>query len=312
MRAQIADLGIAAPGDAGGVEPRDGFGCGQLGEGRFDFSMSVKGCGKAIAEESPEDEDDMSEVELASSDLLAVSVLGQLTRHPRVSALRKFIADWHFSHISVEDCWARGWAGPQERLRAAGDNLANVLRCLSESQPDRLNGIQKRLRRQIPRIERAIVEITPDGQLFLRVKDQPFEDPVLADFASDGTLKMLAYLIFLSDPVPPGFAAIESPEHFLRPQLLERLAETCRAYAESGQILVTTHSPYFVNALHAEELRVVWRDRDGFAKAMSTNDIFPVPELVEHGNQLGDLWMHGHFGVGNPTVRQGEPSGMFA
>ena len=267
-----------------------------------------KGRGKVMVEEGPEDDNDMTDVDLASSDLLAVSVLGQLTRHPRVSALRKFIADWHVSRISVEDCRARRRAGPQERLGAAGDNLGNVLQFLSESQPDRLNDILKRLTRQIPRIERAVVETALDGRLLLQVKDEPFEDPVIADFASDGTLKMLAYLIFLSDPVPPGFTAIESPEHFLHPQLLERLAEACGVFAETAQLLVTTHSPYFVNALKPEELRVVWRDRDGFAKATSASSIFPVPGLVEHGSQLGYLWMQDHFGVGNPTVRQGEPS----
>ena len=261
------------------------------------------GRGKVVTGETPVDENDMANVDLASSDLFAVSVLGQLKRHPRIVALRNFIADWHVCRISVDGCRAPGRAGPQERLRAAGDNLGNVLQCLSESQPDRLNGILNRLRRQIPRIEGVSVETTPDGRLLLQVKDQPFDDPVLADFASDGTLKMLAYLIFLSDPAPPGFTTIESPEHFLHPQLLERLAETCGAFAETAQLLVTTHSPYFVNALQPEEMRVVWRDRDGFAKAMSASSIFPVPGLVERGSQLGYLWMQDHFGVGNPHER---------
>ena len=269
----------------------------------FRFLDVRKGRGKVMAGEAPNDEGSTIDVDLASSDLLAVSVLGQLKRHPRVVELRKFITDWHVSRISVEGCRAPGWAGPQERLGAAGDNLANVLQHLSESQPERLKGIFKRLRRQIPRFERAIPETTPDGRLFLQVKDRPFEDPVLADFASDGTLKMLAYLIALSNTAPPMFTAIESPEHFLHPQLLERLAETCRAFAGHGQIFVTTHSPYFVNALQPEEMRVVWRDRDGFAKAALASSIVQVPELVEHGSQLGHLWMQGHFDVGDPYER---------
>ncbi len=44
----------------------------------------------------------------------------------------------------------------------------------------------------------------PDGRLLLQIKDAPFEQPILAKFASDGTLKMLAYLTLLYDPQPTG------------------------------------------------------------------------------------------------------------
>ncbi len=42
----------------------------------------------------------------------------------------------------------------------------------------------------------------PDGRLLLQIKDAPFAKPVMARFASDGTLKMLAYPVLLNDPVP--------------------------------------------------------------------------------------------------------------
>jgi len=47
--------------------------------------------------------------------------------------------------------------------------------------------------------------------------DAPFDRPVLARFASDGTLKMLAYLVLLYDSNPPPFIGIEEPENFLPP-----------------------------------------------------------------------------------------------
>jgi len=63
---------------------------------------------------------------------------------------------------------------------------------------------------------------------------------LLAKFASDGTLKMLAYLVLLHDPAPPPFIGMEEPENFLHPRLLPELAEECRAACERTQILVTT------------------------------------------------------------------------
>ena len=91
----------------------------------------------------------------------------------------------------------------------------------------------------------------PDGRLLLQIKDAPFDNPVLARFASDGTLKMLAYLVLLYDPEPPPFIGIEEPENFLHPRLLPELAEECRATCERTQLLVTTHSPFFLDGLAA-------------------------------------------------------------
>ncbi len=61
------------------------------------------------------------------------------------------------------------------------------------------------MRSRVPRIERVLADAIPDGRLLLQIKDAPFDNPILARFASDGTLKMLAYLVLLYDPTPPPF-----------------------------------------------------------------------------------------------------------
>jgi predicted ATPase len=147
-----------------------------------------------------------------------------------------------------------------------------------------------------------------DGRLLMQIKDAPFEHPVLARFASDGTLKMLAYLVLLYDPQPPPFIGIEEPENFLHPRLLPALAEECRNSAAGTQLFVTTHSPCFINALRPNELRVLWRDGDGFTRVTSANEIQGIPEFVHNGALLGHLWMEGFFGVGDPLLSHGAPT----
>ena len=105
------------------------------------------------------------------------------------------------------------------------------------------------LRKRVPRIDHVLAEQMPDGRLLLEIKDAPFDQPILARFASDGTLKMLAYLVVLYDPDPPQFIGVEEPENFLHPRLLPGLAEECRAATSRSQVLVTTHSPFFLDAL---------------------------------------------------------------
>ena len=144
----------------------------------------------------------------------------------------------------------------------------------------------------------------PDGRLLLQIKDAPFSHPVMARFASDGTLKMLAYLVLLYDPAPPPFIGIEEPENFLHPRLLPELAEECRAAAERTQLLVTTHSPFFLNALRADEVRVLWRDEQGYTHSERAVDRRGVSEFTTEGALLGDLWMEGHLGVGDPLSQR--------
>ncbi|MEO5362631.1 MAG: AAA family ATPase [Magnetococcus sp. DMHC-8] len=270
----------------------------------LDFSL---GTGRAISGEQPDSDPQRTETRLRSPELIAVNTLGQLAEHPRVAALREFITDWHVSYLAIEQTRNQPEAGPQERLNKSGDNLPNVIQYLKEQHPDRLEHIFSILRQRIPRLERVDAEAMPDGRLLLQLKDTPFEQPILSRFASDGTMKMLAYLTMLHAPDPPRFIGIEEPENFLHPRLLPGLAEECRAATEHAQLLITSHSPFLLNAMQADEVRVLYRDDKGFTESVRAKDITGIPEFIQEGAKLGYLWMEGHFGLGDPLTNQGAP-----
>ena len=274
----------------------------------FRFLDYHEGQGQAASGEMPDEQEHRVEIPLRSPDLVAVNTLGQFAQHPRVAALREFITDWHVSHLSIDDTRRQPQAGPQEKLSRTGDNLANVIQYLKEQHPQRLDDILDQLRRRVPKLERVEAERMPDGRLLLRIKDIPFEQPVLSRFASDGTLKMLAYLVLLNDPQPPRFIGIEEPENFLHPRLLPDLAEECRAASERTQLLITTHSPDFLNGARPQEVRILYRDTQGYTQATRVSDIPGIPEFVEAGAALGHLWIEGHFNMGNPLVHAGAPT----
>lgn len=110
---------------------------------------------------------------------------------------------------------------------------------------------------------------------------------------SDGTLKVFAYLIMLEGPEPP-FICIEAPENGLHHKLLEVLAEELRAHATGGrnapQIFVTTHQPYFVDALRPDETWILEKQANGFAKVSRASDNDVVRAMVKEGLPLGGLW----------------------
>lgn len=274
----------------------------------FRFLDYREGQGRAVSGDLPDEQDRRVEVPLKSADLLAVNALGQFADHPRVAALREFIIGWYVSYLSTDSARGQPEASPQEKLTKTGDNLANVIQYLAEQHGDQLEQIFDVLRQRVPRVERVLAETMPDGRLLLQIKDAPFSHPILARFASDGTLKMLAYLVLLYDPMPPPFIGIEEPENFLHPRLLPELAEECRAASDRTQLLVTTHSPFFLNALRSEEVRILWRDEKGYTQTRRATDLQGVKEFVKQGALLGHLWMEGQLGVGDPLVNQGAPT----
>ena len=271
----------------------------------FQFLEYRNGEGQAVGGDEPDVGDERKAIPLRSPDLLAVSALGQLRDHPRVAALRDFIIGWHMSALSTDGMRGRPEAGSQAHLSASGGNLANIIQYLSEGHPSRLERIFEVLRRRVPRIERALAEAMPDGRLQLQIKDAPFSRPVPGRSASDGTLKLLAFQALLHDPKPPPFIGIKEPENFLHPRLLHELAEEFAVASERAQLLVATHSPFFLNALKPEQANVLWRDQKGHTRARRVADIDHIPDFMESGALLGDLWMEGYFNVGDPLTGHG-------
>ncbi len=276
----------------------------------FRFLDFREGAGRVVSGEAPDEQDERVEERLSSPETIAVNTLGQLAKHPRVTALRRFITGWYLSYLSADSTRVSVEAGPQERLSPTGDNLANVIQYLKEQHPGRLDEVLKKLAQRVPRLERVAADVMPDGRLLLQIKDAPFEQPVLARFASDGTLKLLAYLTILYDPDPPQLIGIEEPENYLHPRLLPELAEECREATVRTQLLVSSHSPFFVNALRPEEVWVLYRDERGYTQARRAVDMRGVPEFMSAGASLGDLWLEGHFEVGDPLVQSGGPKSI--
>ena len=274
----------------------------------FAFLEFEKGVGKVITGDAPDIDDTRTDESLDSPEMLAVNTLGQLSKNPRVIALRRFITGWYLSYLTADQTRGVPEAGPQERLSATGDNLPNVIQYLKERHPRVLDKILRILARRVPRLEMVDAQMMQDGRLLLQIKDAPFEQPILSKFASDGTLKMLAYLTVLYDPHPPQLIGIEEPENQLHPRLLPELSEECRAAAANSQLMVTSHSPFFVNGLRPSELWVLYRDEHGYTQAKCAASMTGIKEFVEEGALLGNLWVENHFEVGDPLVNAGSHS----
>lgn len=256
-----------------------------------DILSFERGSGRVFDEQRKDYEDEI----LASPDLLAVSALGQFQTHPRVKVLRDFVQGWYLSYVSAGGARTTPHAGPEPRLSQSGDNLANVIQYLQERHPERLDTIFDILSQRVPQLEKVLLTRLADGRLLLQLKDWPFAEPVLSSFTSDGTLKLLAYLAVLYGPNTPAVIGIEEPENQLHPRLLPILAEELRGVSGSSQVLVTTHSPEFLNAIEPKELWGLSRADDGFTVLHRASADSRTAAMVQAGATLGSLWSEGYL-----------------
>ena len=240
--------------------------------------------------ESAEKED----IELDDKRKLGIATLGALKQHPRIASFRQFIEGWYLSHFTPDAARSLPLAGPQRHLSVHGDNLGNVVQFMKREHSKRFEETLKQIADKVPGIDRIDTQPSEDGRLLLRFNDKGFKDPFYAQQMSDGTLKVFAYLLMLEDPQPPPFICIEEPENGLYHKLLEILAEEFRDHAtkekNAPQIFITTHQPYFVNALEPKETWVLEKGPDGFSNISRASKDETVKALCEEGLPLGGLW----------------------
>lgn len=262
----------------------------------LDFS---RGIGEAVTNEIDNVTDvkelDREQQKLRSSDILAVKGLAQFERFPAVMALGTLIENWHISDFHISRARPEQEAGYAEHLSREGENLSLVTEYLHSRHPIIFNKVLKKLTERVPGITSVDAKTTEEGRVLLRFQDGAFEDPFLARYVSDGTIKMFAYLVLLYDPVPHPLLCVEEPENQLYPELLWELAEEFRSYAErGGQVFVSSHSPDFLNAVKLEE--VYWLVKEeGRTSIKRAQDDQQIAAFIAEGDQMGYLWKEGFF-----------------
>lgn len=239
---------------------------------------------------------DYEEVELDDKSRLGIATIGSLKQHPRISAFRRFIEGWYLSYFSPNSARELPKAGPQKHLNVVGDNLANVVQYLESRGDGTLQEILRRVSNKIPGIGQIKTHKEDySNNLYLLFTEKGFSTPFTHIQMSDGTLKVFAYLLMLEDPDPPPFLCVEEPENGLYHKLLETLAYEFRQHAvdkkgRRSQVFVTTHQPYFVDALEPKEVWILEKGAEGFSIIRRASDDAIVRSMVDEGQPLGSLW----------------------
>lgn len=242
------------------------------------------------------------DVAMADRQVLGIATLGTLADHPRIAAFRAFLSGWYLSYFVPQLARSQPMSGAEPHLDSKGENLGKYLQFIQRSNPDAFKSMLTRIATKIPGLVKIEAVPAPDKRLLLAFHAIGYAEPFFQHDMSDGTLKLLAYMLLMEDPDPAPLIGIEEPENGLHHQLLADLAREFKDFARRAkgpQVLITTHAPNFVDALSPQEVWILEKGSDGFSRLARAADIPGVKELFAEGIPMGSLWFSNHFGMGH-------------
>ena len=238
-------------------------------------------------------------VELADTRKLGIVTLGAMKQYARIELFLDFLKSWYLCYFAPDAARQIQTAAPAQHLNRTGSNLNNVAQYMYRENPAEFKKVLAEIQTKIPNITKIEPVKLKNGQMVLEFWQNGFSDPFFSTRMSDGTLKLFAYYLLLHERNPRQLVFVEEPENGLYHHYLANLAIEMRKSVGSGyskQLFVTTHSPFFVNALSPEEVWVLEKGEDGFSIARQASSYEFVKELVSEGAAMGDLWYSEYFG----------------
>jgi predicted ATPase len=220
-----------------------------------------------------------------------------------LSTIRGYVLD----HVAIP-------AASQRRegaeLYSDGRNLAAVLANLRERSSDAFSALVEELLRLAPEFRALEIEQHADDRVefALRLAEDGL---VPADELSQGTLYLVGVMALAFDPDPPRILCIEEVDRGIHPRTLREVRDALYrlSYPKEFnsdrapvQIVVTTHSPYFIDLFRDHPEEVIISQKHGRAAEFTRlSDRSDLPELLKEGS-LGDMWFSGILG-GVPEER---------
>jgi len=131
-----------------------------------------------------------------------------------------------------------------------GEDIAPFLYRLRADKPKHFDAVRRTLRSLVPSVEDVIVDLDKRrGTLDVLVRQDGID--FSSRIVSEGTLRVLALSAIAANPWKGSLLAFEEPENGVHPRRLELIAKLLVSLAlqEGQQVIVTTHSPLFCEAV---------------------------------------------------------------
>jgi predicted ATPase len=174
-------------------------------------------------------------------------------------------------------------------LPPKGDHLVAALDRLPLS---RMVQLQKELIARVPTVRELVLVPHQTGSKEITF-DLAAGGRIRATQASDGVMLLLAFLTIMFDENAPKLIMIEEPENGIHPKQLEYVVKSLLSLTQRDdpiQVILTTHSPYVLDFVPKEAVRVFARDEQGEVVVKPFADIEGIADMLSGGFTLGEAW----------------------
>jgi predicted ATP-dependent endonuclease of OLD family len=139
------------------------------------------------------------------------------------------------------------------------------------------------LKRLLPQLNTWRIELSR-GQTFIQYETKSGAKHA-ADLFGDGMSSLFRIALALYDSRPGYMIAVDEPELSLHPQAQKSLASVISEFAKDRQIIITTHSPYFINwsdmTNGAEVVRLTQKDKGISVGTLKPKTLLDLRGLVD-------------------------------
>lgn len=230
----------------------------------------------------------------APTDATMLSRLYDLKTNPRANLFKKYLSTWLYYDIDSQQLRLPEATLMDNVLRQDGSNLASVL--------FNLKNANERVYRKLIEITQRVIEPNLEILSFVHASENLVfmmaEDSAghrLGPWSmSTGTLRFMALAyVFLTQQLSanagsPRLLLIEEPETGLYPGHLKDLYELVDPSGKSGQVVFTSHAPYFIDLFDGNLKGVTVAKRGERNSTLVKPDIGQVEKLLE-SMPLGEL-----------------------
>ncbi len=184
---------------------------------------------------------------------------------PFARALNEYIIGWQFLALDPEKMYfpsKRDYSGNMVRLKSTGENLADFFSRMQD-QPELARLVIEKMSYVLPDLAHiGRDEVAVQKQIYLFLKEKNLDKQLPSWLFSSGSLRILAFLAVFNQEKPPSAIFIEEIENGLDPRTLNLMVEEIRNALATTQVVVTTHSPYFLDLVDLKHIVVADR-REG-------------------------------------------------
>jgi len=190
-------------------------------------------------------------------------------------SLREYIRNWRFySSFNIANDRIRKSVPIEQEpvLREDAGNLSSLLHYLMTEHRSAFEELQEHLRLAIPGFKGLTVKARGGpGEIMAFCQEEGVTNELSLADLSDGILRLICWIVLSVQPNPPSLICIDEPDQGVHPRTLPILAGLFEKACERTQILLATHSSYFLMQFDISRISIM-RKENGEAKFIKAKD----------------------------------------